>query len=160
MGYVWQISGTAFKRCLPLPIFGVEVNFCRNAQCDQFGIYPDPRDGRGLKLSPANTDLPRRHCQRKQIKPPLIALPWFRLGTGSATLGSKPRWVTGGGPTERRWTLPPQLIPTIPLEQYRGYCPTNANSSLLWQRRSASVGAERVPLGESGGASGLVGAAV
>ena len=35
------------------------MNFCRNAQCAQFGIHPDPRDGRGLNLSPANTNLPR-----------------------------------------------------------------------------------------------------
>ncbi len=42
-----------------MPLFGVDVNFCRNAQCAQFGIHPDPRDGRGLKLSVANTNFPR-----------------------------------------------------------------------------------------------------
>ncbi len=35
------------------------MNFCRNAQCAQFGIHPDPRDGRGLRLSPANANFPR-----------------------------------------------------------------------------------------------------
>jgi transposase-like protein len=37
----------------------VDLNFCRNAQCAQFGVHPDPRDGRGLKLSVANSNFPR-----------------------------------------------------------------------------------------------------
>lgn len=59
MQSISQKSATAGKRRLPLPFFGVDVNFCRNAQCAQFGIFPDPRDGRGGGLSSANTNFPR-----------------------------------------------------------------------------------------------------
>ena len=59
MQSVSQKSATAGKRRLPLPFFGVDVNFCRNAQCAQFGIFPDPRDGRGGGLSSVNTNFPR-----------------------------------------------------------------------------------------------------
>lgn len=59
MKSVSQKSAKARKRRLPLPFFGVDVNFCRNAQCAQFGIFPDPRDGRGGGLSSANTNFPR-----------------------------------------------------------------------------------------------------
>ncbi len=59
MKSVPQKSATAGKRRLPLPFFGVDVNFCRNAQCAHFGVRPDPRDGRGLKLGPANANFPR-----------------------------------------------------------------------------------------------------
>jgi transposase-like protein len=54
-----QISATAVKRRIPHPRFGVDVNFCRNAQCSQFGVQPDWRDGRGQNLS-SNTDNLRR----------------------------------------------------------------------------------------------------
>tara|TARA_R110000787_G_scaffold64644_1_gene145845 strand:- start:103 stop:1836 length:1734 start_codon:yes stop_codon:yes gene_type:complete len=54
-----QKSAKAGKRRIPLPFFGVDVNFCRNAQCAQFGVHPDPRDGRGLGLSSANANFPR-----------------------------------------------------------------------------------------------------
>lgn len=59
MRYVSQKSAIGPKRRLPLPLYGVDVNFCRNAQCAQFGVHPDPRDGRGLKLSVANANFPR-----------------------------------------------------------------------------------------------------
>ncbi len=54
------------------------------------------------------------HCQRKQSKPNLIALPYARPGTGSVFLGSWPRQVTGGGPTVRSWILPSQLLLKVP----------------------------------------------
>lgn len=59
MNSVSQISATAEKRRIPLPYLGVDVNFCRNAQCAQFGVHPDPRDGRGRNLSSANANFPR-----------------------------------------------------------------------------------------------------
>lgn len=59
MGSVSQKSATAGNRRLPLPIFGVDVNFCRNAQCAQFGVHPDPRDGRTIQSAPANTNFSR-----------------------------------------------------------------------------------------------------
>jgi hypothetical protein len=40
---------------------------------------------------------------------------------------------------------------------FEGCCQTDANQSLFRQVRSTSVGAERPPLGKSGGASQLVG---
>ncbi len=45
-----QKSVTAVKRRLPFPIFRVDVNFCRNARCAQFGVLLDLRDGRGKNL--------------------------------------------------------------------------------------------------------------
>ncbi len=42
----------------------------------------------------------------------------------------------------------------------QGWCQTNANSSQFRRGRLASVGAERPPLGESGGTAGLVGGAL
>ncbi|WP_297341074.1 hypothetical protein [Pseudophaeobacter sp.] len=59
MGNVSQKTATETKRRLPLPFFGVDVNFCRNAQCAQFGIQPDPRNGRGLNLSAPSANFPR-----------------------------------------------------------------------------------------------------
>ncbi len=59
MKSVSRKSATAPKRRLPLPFFGVDVNFCRNAQCAHFGVQPDPRDGRGGRLGPANANFPR-----------------------------------------------------------------------------------------------------
>lgn len=59
MKSVPQKSATAVPRRLPHPHFGVDVNFCRNAQCAQFGVYPDPRDGRGRKKSSANSNFAR-----------------------------------------------------------------------------------------------------
>lgn len=59
MGTTSQKSARGGKRRLPLPFFGVDVNFCRNAQCAQFGIHPDPRDGRGRNLSSANANFRR-----------------------------------------------------------------------------------------------------
>lgn len=59
MKSVPQKSATVVKRRLPLPFFGVDDNFCRNAQCAHFGVRPDPRDGRGLKLGSANANFPR-----------------------------------------------------------------------------------------------------
>ena len=59
MKSVSQKSATGPKRRLPLPFFGVDVNFCRNAQCAHFGVRPDPRDGRGLRLSAVNANFPR-----------------------------------------------------------------------------------------------------
>jgi transposase-like protein len=56
---VSQISATGAKRRLPLPYLGVDVNFCRNAQCAQFGVHPDPRDGRGRNLPAANANFHR-----------------------------------------------------------------------------------------------------
>ncbi len=38
-----------------------------------------------------------RHCRRKQIQPPLVALPYFRLGTGSVFLAhSQDGWEARG----------------------------------------------------------------
>jgi len=56
---VSQKSATAGKRRLPLPFFGVDVNFCRNAYCAQFGVFPDPRDGRGQSFSSSSDNLLR-----------------------------------------------------------------------------------------------------
>ncbi len=78
------------------------------------------------------------------MEPPLITLPTDCPGTGSACSGTSPRWVKGGGPTERSGR----------------YCQTNTNSSQFWQARLASVRAEAAPLGERGGATLLVGEAV
>lgn len=59
MDSISQKSATAGERRLPLPFFGVDVNFCRNAQCAHFGVQPDSRDGRGRKLGSADTNFPR-----------------------------------------------------------------------------------------------------
>jgi transposase-like protein len=37
------------RRRLPVPSIGLDVNFCRNIQCSQFGMTPDPFDGRGRR---------------------------------------------------------------------------------------------------------------
>lgn len=63
MESVSQKSATAVKRRFPFPIFGVDVNFCRNAQCAQFGVHLDPRDGRGKNLS-----LPSANFLRGEVK--------------------------------------------------------------------------------------------
>lgn len=59
MKSVPQLSATAVNRRIPHPRFGVDVNFCRNAQCSQVGVQPDWRDGRGQNLSSNADDLQR-----------------------------------------------------------------------------------------------------
>ena len=63
MQSVSQKSATAGKRRFLFPIFGVNLNFCRNAQCAQFGVHLDPRDGRGKNLS-----LPSANFLRGEVK--------------------------------------------------------------------------------------------
>ena len=40
-------SSPALRRRLPFPSFGIDINFCRNPQCDLFAEPPDPYDKRG-----------------------------------------------------------------------------------------------------------------
>lgn len=59
MDSIPQKSATAPKRRIPRPFLGVDLNFCRNAQCSQFGVQPDWRDGRGNNFSSATNNLRR-----------------------------------------------------------------------------------------------------
>ena len=47
MGKLANISSPKRKRRLPASSWGVDVNFCRNPQCDLFAVPPDPLDNRG-----------------------------------------------------------------------------------------------------------------
>lgn len=58
MKYVSQKSATVEKRRIPLPVLGVDIYFCRNAQCAQFGIHPDPRDQRTVPKTSAGSNFP------------------------------------------------------------------------------------------------------
>lgn len=49
MQLVSKKSAGARKRRLPSSSFGIDLNFCRNPACPQFGIHPDPYDRRGQK---------------------------------------------------------------------------------------------------------------
>lgn len=47
MNHVSKISSTGGKRRLPRPCHGIDINYCRNPQCDLFAVPPDPIDRRG-----------------------------------------------------------------------------------------------------------------
>ena len=70
--------------------------------------------------------------------------------------------VTGGDPVENKGDgifldhATRDEVTREFLEVYRGCCQTNANSSQFGQVRGALAGAERPPLGQSGGAGFLV----
>lgn len=49
----------AQQRRLPFPIFGIDINFCRNPQCDLFAEPPDPYIRKGRPSSKVKQNRPR-----------------------------------------------------------------------------------------------------
>lgn len=54
-----KISSSGQRLRLPVPFYGIDVNFCRNPQCDLFMEPPDPVDRRGQKNFKVKPNLPR-----------------------------------------------------------------------------------------------------
>jgi hypothetical protein len=52
-------SSPALRRRLPFPSFGIDINFCRNPQCDLFAEPPDPYDERGKSSGKVKSNQPR-----------------------------------------------------------------------------------------------------
>lgn len=52
-------SSSERRRRLPKPSHGIDVNFCRNPQCDFFMEPPDPYDNRGRNSAIVKSNEPR-----------------------------------------------------------------------------------------------------
>lgn len=59
MGTSTKKSSPGPRRRLPLPSFGIDINFCRNPQCALFAEAPDPYDMRGKTAGKVKPNLPR-----------------------------------------------------------------------------------------------------
>jgi len=59
VGSITKKSSPARRRRLPMPSFGIDINFCGNLQCDLFAEPPDPYDNRGKSSSKVKPNLLR-----------------------------------------------------------------------------------------------------
>lgn len=59
MGSLSKNSSSEPRRRLPLPSFGIDINFCRNPQCSLFREPPDPYDNRGKNGAKVKPNFPR-----------------------------------------------------------------------------------------------------
>lgn len=59
MGSLSKNSSSEPRRRLPLPSFGIDINFCRNPQCSLFMEPPDPYDKRGKNGAKVKPNFPR-----------------------------------------------------------------------------------------------------
>ncbi|HDZ80325.1 MAG TPA: hypothetical protein ENH56_03645 [Roseobacter sp.] len=59
MNKLTNFSSQRPKRRLPLPSFGIDINFCRNPHCGFFTEPPDPYDNRGKSSAKVKSNHPR-----------------------------------------------------------------------------------------------------